>query len=387
MAEGMTDEFGLRSLDVERLRQRRGAKWMARPQPYSAWVADMDFEVAPPIAAALHEVVDRHELGYPNWGGPYAMSPAAKLFPHRMADRYGWEPDLDRVHDLIDVIQGVRSTIHHLSEPGDGVVLHMPAYHPFIDSMEPMGRRLVAVDWTDHGFDYDGLEARLTAGESARIWVLCNPHNPLGQVFGRAELERIADIAERFDLVVISDEIHADLTMPGHTHVPFASLGPQVAARTVTVYAASKAFNLAGLRWAVMHAGHQPMHDVMESLPGHYLGAPNVMAVTAAVAGWTECDAWLDAVIGVVDENRMALGDHLARHLPGCHYEPPAATYLAWVDCRGLGLGDDPASTFAARGVELSPGSQFGELGNGHVRINLATSPAILAATVEAMAG
>ena len=360
---------------------------MARPQPYSAWVADMDFEVAPPIAAALHEVVDRHELGYPNWGGPYAMSPAAKLFPHRMADRYGWEPDLDRVHDLIDVIQGVRSTIHHLSEPGDGVVLHMPAYHPFIDSMEPMGRRLVAVDWTDDGFDYDGLEARLTDGESARIWVLCNPHNPLGQVFGRAELERIADIAERFDLVVISDEIHADLTMPGHTHVPFASLGPQVAARTVTVYAASKAFNLAGLRWAVMHAGHQPMHDVMESLPGHYLGAPNVMAVTAAVAGWTECDAWLDAVIGVVDENRMALGDHLARHLPGCHYEPPAATYLAWVDCRGLGLGDDPASTFAARGVELSPGSQFGELGNGHVRINLATSPAILAATVEAMAG
>ena len=179
---GVADEFGLRSLDVERLRERRVAKWMGRSQPYAAWVADMDFEVAPPIAAALHDVVDRHELGYPNWGGPYALSPAARMFPERMAERYGWEPDLDRVHDLIDVIQGVRSSVHHLSDPGDGVVLHMPAYHPFIDGIDSMDRRRVDVNWNGSAFDYDDLEQRLAA-EPARLWVLCNPHNPLGYVF------------------------------------------------------------------------------------------------------------------------------------------------------------------------------------------------------------
>ncbi len=128
------------------------------------------------------------------------------------------------------------------------------------------------------------------------------------------------------------------------------------------------------------------MHAVMTSLPGHYLGAPNLMAVTAAVAAWTECDDWLAAVLDVLDENRQTLTSLLAQHLPGVAYTPPDATYLAWVDCRALDLGDDPAETFAARGVELSPGPQFGELGNGHVRINIATSPAILADTVAAMA-
>jgi cysteine-S-conjugate beta-lyase len=382
----MDDPYGLRSLDLDRLRRRRGAKWTGRDARFSAWVADMDFEIAPAIAEALREVIDRHELGYPNWGGPYARSPAARLFPDRMSTRYGWEPEETRVHDLVDVLQGVRATIHHRSSPGDGVVLHVPAYHPFLDTIESMARRRVDVRWTGEGFDYDDLEARL-GEDGATIWILCHPHNPLGHVFRRRELERIADIAARHDILVVSDEIHADLTMPGATHVPFASLGPEVVARTVTVTSTSKAFNLAGLRWAVMHAGDAGLHDALEQLPGHYLGAPNVMAVTAAVAAWTGGGEWLDAVVDVIDENRQALGDLLRRHLPGTVYRPPEATYLAWVDATGLGLGDDPAETFRRRGVELSPGPQFGPGGEGHVRINIATSPAILAETVAAMAG
>ena len=381
------DPFGLRSLDVDELRRRRGAKWMARPQPWSAWVADMDFEVAPPIAAALRELIDRSELGYPNWGGPFAQSPAAKLFPERMAARYGWEPNGSRVHDMIDVIQGVRVTMAHLSEPGDAVVLHTPAYHPFLDGIDEMYRRRIDVEWTDDGFDYERLEAELSATpNNARLWILCNPHNPLGHVFERAELERIAEIAARHDLTVISDEIHADLTLPGAQHIPFASLDAEVSARTVTLNSASKAFNLAGLRWAVMHAGSSAMHEVLQELPGHYLGAPNIMAVTAAVSAWTECDDWLAAVVDVVDENRRALAELLAEHLPGVGYRPPDATYLAWLDCRDLMLGEEPADVFRERGVELSPGSQFGPGGTGHVRLNLATSPHILASTVAAMA-
>ena len=384
---GNDDPFGLRSLDLDELRRRRGAKWMAHPTPFAAWVADMDFEVAPPVAAALREIVDRHELGYPNWGGPYARSPAAKLFPARMAERYGWDLDTDRVHDLIDVIQGVRAAIHHRSEPGDGVVLHLPAYHPFLDSIEPAGRRLIGVARTADGFDYDDLEDRLGHDRRARIWILCHPHNPLGHVFGLAELERIAEIALRHGLTVVSDEIHADLTMPGHVHVPFASLSSEVAAHTITVTSASKAFNLAGLRWAVVHAGDRAFHEALESLPGHYLGAPNLMGVTAATAAWTHGDDWLAAVVALIDENRRALVDLLAAHLPGVRYEPPSATYLAWLDVSALGLGDDPAAVFRERGVELSAGPQFGRGGEGHVRLNIATSPGVLAATVAAMAG
>jgi cystathionine beta-lyase len=384
------DPYGLRSLDIARLRARGGTKWQSTGTPFNAWVADMDFGVAPAVAEALRGLVDRSELGYPDWGGIFALSPAARLFPRRQSERYGWTPRADRLHDLADVIQGVRATILHLSQPGDGVVLHLPAYHPFLHTLDEMDRRLVPVGWHhDEGaFDYDELERRLAA-EGARLWILCHPHNPLGRVFERPELERIADIAARHDLVVISDEIHGDLTLPGARHVPFESLGPDVSARTVTITSASKAFNLAGLRWAVLHAGHEPMHRVLEVLPGHYLGAPNVMAVSAVTAAWTEGDDWLAAVIDVLDENRRLLPELLDEHLRGAHLRPLEATYLAWIDCRGLDLGDDPAHTFRARGVEVSPGVQFSPLGHGDgfVRVNIATSPEILSATVAAMAG
>lgn len=381
-----SDPFGLRSLDIEELRAKRGAKWGANPAPYSAWVADMDFPVAPAIADALRETIDRNEFGYPNWGGPLATSPAAKLFAPRMSERYGWEPDPERVFDMIDVIQGVRAAVKHLSSPGDGVVLHLPSYFPFLGTIDEMDRALVPVTMRAGGFDYDDLEQRL-ADAGATIWILCHPHNPLGHVFDRAELERIADIAARHDLIVISDEIHSDLMMPGPTHIPFETLGAEVSARTVTVTSASKAFNLAGLRWAVMHAGSDRMVEALHSLPGHYLGAPNVMAVAATVAAWTEGGDWLAAVVDVVDENRHALVDLLAEYLAGVEYELPGATYLAWLDCTALGLGDDPSETFRERGVALSPGPQFGPQGRGHARINLATSPDVLDATVRAMAG
>lgn len=381
------DPFGLRSLDVASLRAKRGAKWGARPEAqYSAWVADMDFPVAPVISDALTEIIDRNEFGYPNWGGPFAKSPAANLFASRMSERYDWETEPDRTYDMIDVIQGLRSSVFHLSEPGDGIVLHLPSYFPFLGTIDEMDRRLVPVIQADGAFDYDDLEVRL-ADTGATMWILCHPHNPLGHVFERAELERIAEIAARHDLIVISDEIHADITMPGATHIPFESLGPEVSARTVTITSASKAFNLAGLRWAVAHTGVDRMRNAFDALPGHYLGAPNVMAVAATVAAWTDGGPWLDAVLEVIDENRLALTDLLAQHLPGVVYEPPDATYLAWMNCAALGLGDDPSATFRERGVELSPGPQFGPPGIGHARINLATSPDVLAATVRAMAG
>ena len=378
----MSDPFGLRALDIVQARARPGAKWQFHRADYAAWVADMDFPIAPAIRERLIEVAST-DVGYPPWGGKRGISPAVVAFVERMTSRYGWVPQLPRLYELSDVIQGIRVTVHHLTDPGDGVVLHTPAYHPFLDTIESMQRRIVRVPWP---FDHEALDTAL-ARHPARLMILCHPHNPTGHVFTRPELERLAEIAARHDLVVVVDEIHADLVHAPHGHVPFESLGPDVAARTITVTSPSKAFNLAGLRWAILHAGCAAIRAVLDGLPDHYLGAPNVMAVEATATAWTSGDTWLASVLEVLDENRHALSDLLASHLPGVKYTPPDATYLAWLDCRDLGFGDDPAVTFRERGVALSPGPQFGAEGNGFARLNFATSPAILAETVAAMAG
>lgn len=378
---GVADPFGLRSLRVEDLERRPGVKWQRDPGRLAAWVADMDFPVAPAVRDALVELATT-DVGYPNWPRTGARSPLPERFAARMSDRFGWEPGQDRLHELADVIQGVRIAIHHLTEPGDGIVLHTPAYPPFLASIRRAGRRLVDVPWP---FDLDAVEDRLQV-ESARMLLLCHPHNPTGEVFDRSTLERLAELAARFDLVVVSDEIHADLVHAPHHHVPFASLGADVEARTITVTSASKAFNLAGLRWAVAHAGSDVLQRSLADLPEHYLGAPNVMAVAATEAAWRDGDAWLNAVLAQLDENRRLLGDLLAHHLPDVGYRPPDATYLAWLDARRLDLGDDPAEEFRRRGVELSPGPTFGPQGRGFVRLNFATSPDILRRIVVTMA-
>lgn len=374
------DPFGLRSLDASALRRRPGAKWHRPDGRLAAWVADMDFPIAPAVRARLSERIDT-DVGYPDWSHA-AVSPLLDRFVERMVARYGWRPDRDRLVELNDVVQGVRVAIHHLTEPGDGVALHTPAYPPFFRAIEQLGRRVVPVPWP---FDPERLE-RTVADERPRLLLLCHPHNPIGHVFSRDELTAIAAAAARHDVEVVADEIHAELTFAPHQHVPFESLGPDVAARTVTLTSASKAFNLAGLRWAVMHTGSERMHAAVRRLPAHYFGAPNLMAVEATDAAWSGGAAWAAAVMAVLDENRHRLGDLLAEHLPDVGYRVPDATYLAWLDCRALGLGDDPAVEFARRGVELSPGPTFGAEGRGHVRLNFATSPTVLEEIVATMA-
>jgi cystathionine beta-lyase len=350
----------------------------------------MDFPIAPAIVDRLRHRVAL-DVGYPPWDD-VGRSPLPERFTARMATRFGWSPDPARLHELSDALQGVALAIHHLTAPGDGVVLHLPAYPPFLQLIRDTGRRLVEVPAvqtaTGYGWDYDELDARLTRDRrgSSRLWILCHPHNPTGRVFATDELTRVAELARTHDLVVVSDEIHAELVHPGHTHVPLATLDDEVAARTITVTSASKAFNLAGLRWAILCAGHTGFHEALSRLPAHYLGAPNLLAVEATDAAWADGDEWLAAVRGVLDDNRHRLTALLGTQLPEVRYHEPAATYLAWLDCRALGLGDDPAAAFRRRGVELASGRRFGSIGDGFVRLNFATSPAVLEAIVGRMA-
>jgi cystathionine beta-lyase len=349
----------------------------------------MDFPTPPPVAHALHRFVDAGDLGYPDWrDGP----PLARPFAQRMAERYGWDADPTKVRLVCDVIQGVEIVLDTITRPGDGVVVHTPCYPPFLAALQRLGRPLVPIPARDGpegwAFDLDRLASALDAEPATRrvrALLLCNPQNPTGRVFTSRELAGLADLAERHDLVVISDEIHADLTWEPHTHVPFASLHPAIAARTVTLTSATKAFNLAGIRCAVLHAGPPEVRAAIDGA-GHHLGVVSVLGVEATRAAWQDGDPWLAAVRAVLDRNRRLLADLLAERLPGVRWHVPEATYLAWLDCRALELPDAPARWFRRFGVELSPGEDFGPGGAGFARLNVATSRVVLTEVVDRLA-
>jgi cysteine-S-conjugate beta-lyase len=374
----------------EWLAQKPGVKWRRYgPEMLAAWVADMDYPPAPAITARLRSVIDAGDLGYRDWfvGG----SPLRAMFTERMADRYGWSIDVGATRELVDVLQGIQASLHVSTAPGDGVVLHTPAYPPFLATLRHMRRRLVEVpaQRTEDGwrFDHEQLARRLEADPTIRAVLLCNPHNPTGHVFRSGELTELGALAERHDLLVISDEIHADLVYAPHRHQPIAGLPGPVGARTVTLSSASKAFNLAGLRWAIMHVGHRPTLDALDGLPAHLLGAPNLFAVEATMAAWAGGGRWLDEALRLLDRNRRRVVERLLAEVPGLDVAGPDATYLAWIDARPLALAEEPYEVVRRAGVELSPGPSFGAGGAGFVRLNFATSPGVLDAVLDRVAG
>ncbi|GAA2598035.1 PatB family C-S lyase [Winogradskya consettensis] len=355
---------------MEWLRAKRGVKWH-RPGPelLPAWVADMDFPVAPPVRDAIHATIARGDLGYPDW----PRYPLAVPFAERMSRRYGWKPDPDRVRPITDLIQALQIVLTLTTAPGDGVAVFTPSYPPFLATIESMNRRLIRAG---------AATAELS---EAKVLLLVNPHNPTGHVYSRAELDGIADLAERHDLLVISDEIHAELSYTGH--IPFASLNPRTAARTVTVTSATKAFNLAGLRTALAHVGPDDLRARWDAQPPDLYGAVNVLGVEATLAAWEHGDDWLRGV----NDHLRAQRDHLAlrvhAELSGVTMHVPEAGYLAWLDCAGAGLPGQPADWFRRHaGVELSAGLDFGPEGDHHARLNFATTREILDRIVDAMA-
>ncbi len=380
--------FGLDDVDPRRLAARPGIKHQRYPGQLAAWVADMDFEPCPAIREAIEQRLATGDLGYPAWAGHGRPSPIVDLWARRCATRYGWEPQTGEIREWCDVIQAVQAVLYVATEPGDGIVLFTPSYPPLRMTIESMGRRLIAVaaqpaSGGGVAFDYDELEERLERGGGATTIMLCHPHNPTGHVFDRAEIERLVAIAERFDLLIVSDEIHAELT---YAPAEFLPVGSVAGHRAVTIHSASKAFNTAGLRYAIAHVGAMNVRRGLDALPGHLLGAVNLIGALATIAAWTDGDEWLAAVLARLDANRLLLGELLAEHLPEVAYSPPQGTYLAWLDCRRLGFGEDPTDEFHRRGVALNPGPSFGPEGAGFARLNFATPPDRLTAIVEAMA-
>ncbi len=372
---------------MARLRESRGEKWTVYPEDViPVWVADMDLDIAPPIKAALARMLERPDLGYPIHPRPTQLP---TRLAERLAARFGWQIEPRRVELITDVVQGIFVSLAQWAEPGEGVVIQTPIYPPFLGAVREMKRRIVenplAADAGGYAVDLDGLRAACDAG--TRMILLCNPHNPSGRAFTRAELEGIAAIAEERDLVVVSDEIHAELVFSGAKHIPFASLAPEVEARTVTLYSASKAFNIAGLRCAAAIFGSDTLRRRFLELPRHLRGGLGTMGLEATRVAWTESDTWLAETLALLEENRDFLVRRVRETLPGVVCHSPEATYLAWLDCRSLGLEPSPYDFFLDRArVATSDGAAFGTPGEGFVRVNFATQRPILSEALERMA-
>ena len=375
---------GFEDLDLDRLRRRRSEKWRLHPPDVlPAFIAEMDYDLAEPVAAALRAAVGRGDCGYA------ALAGLGETFAAFAAARHDWAVDPARVHLVPDIMAGVDVILPLATEPGDGVVINTPVYPPFFAHIANGHRRVVEVPLiTADGrweLDFAGLEAAFAAG--ARGYLLANPHNPTGRVFSAADLTRIAALADRYGVLVLADEIHASLTLPGARHTPYVSLGGAAAEHGVTLASASKAFNVAGLKGAVAVAGSATMQRLLARLPESCQYGAGLFGVLASLAAWESGGEWLDALLGQLDHARTEFGRLLGSRLPQARYTPPEASYLAWVDCAGLGLGPEPAEVFLNRGrVALSRGLNFGAPGDGFVRVTIGTSSSLLAAIVDRMA-
>ncbi len=378
----MTLNPALTGISLDELRERRSAKWrMYEPDVLPAFVAEMDFPLAAPVSAALREAVDRGDTGY-SFPDASGFAEAFAAFAER---RFGWAVDPECVKAPPDVVAGLIELLRVMTEPGDRVVINPPVYHPFFEVPGVAGREVAEVPLRGDGsLDTDGIAGAFADG--AKALILCHPHNPTGRVLSREELETVASAAAEHGAWVLSDEIHAPMTLPGAEHIPFTSVSGEAAEHGIVLTSASKSFNLAGLSCAVAVAASPRAREVFERLP--FLAThPGQFGLIASVAAFTDGDEWLDDVRAVLDHNRSLLTGLLAEHLPGARYEPPGAGYLAWIDCRELGLGDDPSEAFLERGrVALNPGPQFGAEGNGFVRLNLGTSPGLVEEAVRRMA-
>lgn len=370
--------------ELDRLCSLSGIKWSRYPKgTLACWVADMDLPPAPPIADALRVLVERGDFGY-NFAA-HMQLPGAWV--EWMTERHGWRPEEQHVRVLTDVLQAVDLALWLGTKPGDGVVIFTPVYPPFLKMVPAIGRRIVDCPLDPQGWrlDPERLEACIDPG--TRAILMCNPHNPTGRAFSAEELRAIAEVARRHDLLVISDEIWADVVHSGARHIPFASLPEAEGLRVVTAHAASKAFNLAGLRCTVAHVQGAELERALAELPGHLLGGVSSPGAIATLTAWTEGGEWLDETVRFLEQQRDYLLARLAEDLPKVRTTRPEATYLAWLDFREYGLGDDPAEVLLEKAqVALGSGPDFGEHGKGFARVNFATSRVVLEEAVGRMA-
>ncbi|WP_181311508.1 MalY/PatB family protein [Nocardioides campestrisoli] len=363
------------SLDDLR-RTRSSVKWRACPgDAIPVWVAEMDSAPCPPVVEVVTEALRRGDTGYA-WSEPLVAA-----FTGFAARRWGWEVDPARVMQVPDVMIGIEEVIQARVPAGGAVVVSPPVYDSFFGFVAATRRRLVEAPLgADHRLDLGALETAFADAGMGSAYLLCNPQNPTGTVHTPEELAAVARLADEYGVLVVSDEIHAPLVHPGVTFTPYLSL-PE-AGRGLALVSGSKAWNLPGLKTALLVAGHETGHGLHEVVTH---GAQH-LAVLAQTAAYEHGEPWLDQLLGEIVERRRLLVDLLAEHLPEVSVAPAEATYLAWLDCSRLGL-EDPAAAFAEHGVVVVPGTRYDRRAEQWVRFNVATSVEVITEAVRRMAG
>lgn len=362
-------------------------KWSLHPGRIGAWVAEMDFGVAPPIAASIERAVRDGMLGYLS---PPLAAELGRATAEWHRSEYGWDVDPDRVHSVSDVMAALGVAVSEYSPAGSPVIVPTPAYMPFLTYLPTIGHPVVEVPgvevdgrWTH---DLDRIDEAFAAG--ARTLVLCNPHNPTGTVLDRAELLAIAEVVERHGGRVFADEIHAPLRYDGRAHIPYASLSEQTAAHTVTGTSASKAWNIPGLKAAQLVTSNEADQAAYRRFGFAVQHGASTLGVIASTAAYRDGRPWLDDTVRYLDRNRRLLGTLLAEHLPGAVHRTPDATYLAWIDTSGLGIPGSPADFFREEaGVVLTDGRLLGRGYERFVRFVFATPAPVLEEAIRAMGG
>ncbi|GGD84152.1 MalY/PatB family protein [Microbacterium murale] len=376
----------VRALPLKQLRERTSEKWREYPADVlPLFVAETDFPLAPGITRALEQAVAAGDTGY-----VASRTPLAAAYSEFARRRFGWTPDPARMRSTADVSMGIVEILRRVTAPGDRVIVMPPVYPPFYDLVEEAGAIVERVPLRDTAtaweIDLDGVRSALEGG--ARAILLCSPHNPTGTVHSAASLTALAELAAVHGAAVVSDEIHAPLAQPDAGFTPFLAVSDVAREVGYAVVSASKAFNLAGLKCALIVTASDDPTRVLRSLPIEVEWRTGQFGLLAAVAAFSaESDEWLDGLLATLDENRRLLATLLSEHVPDARYRIPDAGYLAWIDLTDLGWGENPARRILREAkVALHYGHAFGAEGAGHVRLNFGTGPEILTEAVARIA-
>ena len=374
------------SADV--LRARGSMKWTRFPDTLPGFVAEMDFPLAPPIAQALHAAVDAPLLGYLPEPTKNEMKQATADF---VSAQYGWDAPADNVFPTADVLSAYEVTLRAFVPEGSPVIVPTPAYMPFISLTEMLGHPVIQVPMVmvdgRPTMDLERISAELSGG--AGLVVLCNPHNPLGVVYSKAELLALASVVDAAGALVFSDEIHAPLTLFGHQHIPYASLNDTTASHTVTSTSASKAWNLPGLKAAQLIVSNNEHLEALKKIEFTVTHGASTLGVIASTAAYRDGGEWLAQAREYLEGSAREFAQLVEHALPGCGFRQLEGTYIAWLDASALDIGDhpSPAHYFAkTAGVSVTDGALCGEAGEGHIRLILATPRPILREIVSRLA-
>jgi cystathionine beta-lyase len=354
-------------------RRTDSLKWNVKEHELPMWVADMDFRTAPEIQKALEKRVAHGVFGYSDVPDAWYQA-----YMDWWKKRHDFEIQKDWLIFCTGVVPAISSIVRKLTTPAEKVLIQTPVYNIFFNSILNNGRKVLEsplkYDGSVYEMDFDDLEQKLSDPQTTMM-ILCNPHNPVGKIWDRETLERLGELCYKHHVIVLSDEIHCDLTAPGRSYNSFASVSEKCRENSITCIAPTKTFNLAGLQTAAVVVPNPMLrHKVWRGLNTDEVAEPNAFAVTAAVAAFNEGAPWLDALREYVQENRLLVKAFLERELPEIRLVPSDCTYLLWLDCESLGGDGTGLARFIREqtGLYLSGGGQYGKAGAAFMRMNIA---------------